>query len=247
MSPIESNLQHVRAGLDVANAALPGAARVPVTLVAVSKAKPEADIRAAFDAGQRDFGENYVQEAVAKIDASAPLRSLGMVWHFIGPLQSNKAKLVARNFDWMQTVDRLKIARALSEHRTGLLVLPALPALNVCIQVNVSGESSKSGVEPADAPALAREIVPLPGLKFRGLMTVIENTPDESARRAQFRMMKALFESMKRVWPEIDTLSMGMSDDYALAIAEGATMVRIGGAIFGARAKPGGDKLGAGA
>ena len=244
MSPIESNLQHVRAGLDAASAALPLAARAPVTLVAVSKAKPEADIRAAFDAGQRDFGENYVQEAVAKIDASAPLRTRGMVWHFIGPLQSNKAKLVARNFDWMQTIDRLKIARALSEHRAGL---PARAALNVCIQVNVSGESSKSGVAPADALNLAREIVPLPGLKFRGLMTVIENTPDQSARRAQFRMMKGLFESMKRVWPEIDTLSMGMSDDYALAIAEGATMVRIGGAVFGARAKPGDDKLGAGA
>lgn len=229
MSPIESNLQHVLAGIDAAIAGLPRERQRPVTLVAVSKSKPAEDIRDAFAAGQRAFGENYVQEAIAKIESMADLRSQGQLWHFIGPLQSNKAKLVARHFDWMHTVDRIKIAQALSQHRAGM------PALNVLLQVNISGESSKSGVAPAGVPALARQIVELPGLRFRGLMTIIENTPDTDAQRAQFRMMKALFDAVIKSGLQIDTLSMGMSHDYQVAIEEGATMVRVGSAIFGAR------------
>ena len=232
MSPIESNLQHVKAGLDAAIAGLPVAARRPVALLAVSKSKPAADVRAAFAAGQREFAENYAQEGLAKIEATAELRTQGLIWHFIGPLQSNKSKLVARHFDWMQTIDRPKIALALSEHRAGM------PPMNVCLQVNVSGESSKSGVAPVEALALAAQIAALPGLRFRGLMTLIENTPDESTRRAQFRMMRELFDSLIRAGHPIDTLSMGMSDDYRVAIEEGANMVRIGSAIFGARTPP---------
>ncbi len=232
MSPIESNLQHVKAGLDAAIAGLPVAARRPVVLLAVSKSKPAADVRAAFAAGQREFAENYAQEGLAKIEATAELRSQGLIWHFIGPLQSNKSKLVARHFDWMQTIDRPKIALALSEYRAGM------PPMNVCLQVNVSGESSKSGVAPVEALALAAQIAALPGLRFRGLMTLIENTPDESTRRAQFRMMRELFDSLIRAGHPIDTLSMGMSDDYRVAIEEGANMVRIGSAIFGARTPP---------
>ena len=229
MSPIESNLQHVRAGINAAIAGLPQARRKPVTLVAVSKAKPVGEIRAAFAAGQRAFGENYVQEALAKIEATTDLRQQGLSWHFIGPLQSNKAKLVAKHFDWMHAVDRLKIAEALSGYREGR------PPLNVCLQINVSGEPAKSGVTPADAPALATQIAGLPSLTLRGLMTVIENTPDETAQRAQFRIMHQLFETMNRSGLAVDTLSMGMSHDYLVAIEEGANMVRVGSAIFGVR------------
>lgn len=229
MSPIESNLQHVRACVDAAIARLPQARQRPVTLVAVSKAKAVVELREAFAAGQRAFGENYVQEAVTKIEAMADLRSQGLIWHFIGPLQSNKAKHVAQLFDWMHTIDRLKIAQSLSAHRHGL------PPLNVCLQINVSGEASKSGVAPAGALALAQQIAGLPALRFRGLMTIIENTPDETAQRTQFRMMRQLFDAMNLGGFAIDTLSMGMSHDYGVAIEEGATMVRVGSAIFGAR------------
>jgi pyridoxal phosphate enzyme (YggS family) len=157
------------------------------------------------------------------------LRSQGAIWHFIGPLQSNKARQVAQHFDWMHAIDRLKIAQALSGHRLGR------PPLNVCIQVNISGEASKSGAMPADALMLARQIALLPALKLRGLMAIIENTPMETAQRAQFRMMNELFDAVKRSGLAIDTLSMGMSHDYATAIHEGATMVRVGSAIFGGR------------
>ena len=230
MSPIESNLQHVKTGIDKAVLHLPAGQRKPVVLVAVSKTQPVAAIREAFAAGQCDFGENYAQEAIEKIEATADLRPHGLTWHFIGPLQSNKAKLVARHFDWMQTIDRLKIAQALSQHRAGMA------PLNVCLQINVSGEASKSGVSPADATPLAGQIAVLPALRFRGLMTIIENTTDATARRAQFRMMQGLFDTLNRAGLAIDTLSMGMSGDYCDAIAEGATMVRVGGAVFGARA-----------
>lgn len=229
MSPIESNLQHVRGSIDAAVAGLPAARRRPVTLVAVSKAKPESAIREAFVAGQRDFGENYVQEAVAKIEALSDLRSRGIVWHFIGPLQSNKVRWVARHFDWMHTLDRIKIAEALSAQRAGQ------PALNVCVQVNVSGEASKSGVAPAAALALAEQVSRLSALRLRGLMTIIENTPDESTQRMQFRMMAQLFDAARHRGLAIDTLSMGMSHDFRVAIEEGATMVRVGTAIFGER------------
>jgi len=229
MSTIESNLQHVRACIDATIAGMSQERRKPVALVAVSKAKSDAEIREAFAAGQRTFGENYVQEGVAKIEAMADLRPLGMTWHFIGPLQSNKARQVAQHFDWMHSIDRLKIARALSGFRLGR------PPLNVCLQINISGETSKSGMSASDALALARQIAALPALKLRGLMAIIENTPDEAAQRAQFRMMHQLFEEMNRAGLAIDTLSMGMSHDYRVAIEEGATMVRVGSAIFGVR------------
>jgi pyridoxal phosphate enzyme (YggS family) len=229
MSPIESNLQHVRATINASIAGFPERAQRLVTLVAVSKARTMEDIREAFHGGQRHFGENYVQEAISKIEPLADLRPRGLVWHFIGPLQSNKAKLVAGHFDWMHSVDRLKIAEVLSNHRQGM------SPLNVCLQVNVSGEASKSGVTPVAAPALAAQIALLPGLSLRGLMSIIEHTKDQTTQRTQFRMMRELFEAMNRDGYGFDTLSMGMSQDYDVAIAEGATMVRVGNAIFGAR------------
>jgi PLP dependent protein len=233
MSPIESNLQHIRARINGAIAGLPSASQKSVVLVAVSKTKSAHEVRTAFAAGQRDFGENYVQEATAKIAALGDLEARGIIWHFIGPLQSNKLKLVATNFDWVHGIDRLKVATALSRHRGELL--PVRTALNVCVQVNVSGEASKGGVRPEAAFALATQVGELPHLKLRGLMTIIENTADEATQRAQLRRMRTLFKSMQEQGLNIDTLSMGMSQDFAVAIAEGATMVRIGSAIFGAR------------
>jgi hypothetical protein len=229
MSPIESNLQHVRGAIDNAIAGLAEEAKRGVTLVAVSKTKPVDAIREAFAAGQRDFGENYVQEGVAKIGALADLRQQGITWHYLGPLQSNKARQVAMHFDWMHGVDRIKIAHALGSHRAGM------SPLNVCVQVNVSGESSKSGIPSNGAMALARQVGEIPGLKLRGLMTIIENSSDPDVQRSQFRMMRQLFGAARQQGLDIDTLSMGMSQDYPIAIEEGATMVRVGSAIFGAR------------
>ncbi len=229
MSPIESNLQHIRSQMNDAIAARPLASRTPVALIAVSKTRAANDVRDAFAAGQREFGENYLQEAATKIDALGDLSARGIVWHFIGPLQSNKLKMIAANFDWVHGIDRLKSAAALSRHRAGH------EALNVCIQVNVSAETSKSGVAPEAAPALAMQVSQLPNIKLRGLMTIIEHTVDETTQRAQFRNMRTLFESMQRDGMDVDTLSMGMSEDFVVAIAEGATMVRIGSAIFGTR------------
>lgn len=233
MSPIELKLQHVHTLINTVIGTLPPAARKPVTLVAVSKTKTADDVRAAFAAGQREFGENYVQEAIKKIDALADLREDGIIWHFIGPLQSNKLKLVATHFDWVQGVDRLKVAAALSRHRSELKPIPA--PLNVCVQVNVSGEASKGGVAPAETRALAKQVAGMPHLKLRGLMTIIEDTVEETTQRAQFQKMRTLFEEMRNEGLAVDTLSMGMSQDFSIAIAEGATMVRIGSAIFGAR------------
>ena len=229
MSPIESNLQQIRTRINDAIAALPPLRQTPVALVAVSKTKSANDVRAAFLAGQRSFGENYVQEAVEKIAALSDLRALGIIWHCIGPLQSNKLKLVATHFDWVHGIDRLKTAAALSRHRSGLGVI------NVCVQVNVSGEASKGGVVPADALALAAQVALLSDIKLRGLMTIIEDTADEAAQRAQFHKLRTLFDSMKTGGMDVDTLSMGMSQDFPIAISEGATMVRVGSAIFGAR------------
>ena len=191
MSPIESNLQHVKAEIAAAIAGLPGDRRKTVTLVAVSKAKHAEAIRAAFTAGQRIFGENYVQEGARKIAELADLKARGIEWHFIGPLQSNKAGLLAGHFDWMHSLDRLKIAEALSRIRVGA-------PLNVCLQVNVSGEPSKGGVPPEQAQSLARQVMMLPGIRLRGLMAVIENTPDELKQRTQFRAMHLLFEELNR-------------------------------------------------
>ena len=229
MSPIESNLQHIRSQMNDAIAARPLASRTPVTLIAVSKTRTANDVRDAFTAGQRAFGENYLQEAATKIDALGDLSARGIVWHFIGPLQSNKLKMIAANFDWVHGIDRLKSAAALSRHRAGH------EALNVCIQVNVSAETSKSGVAPEAALPLAMQVSQLPNIKLRGLMTIIEHTVDETTQRAQFRNMRTLFESLQRGGIDVDTLSMGMSEDFVVAIAEGATMVRIGSAIFGTR------------
>ncbi|WP_262054575.1 YggS family pyridoxal phosphate-dependent enzyme, partial [Burkholderia thailandensis] len=185
--------------------------------------------RAAYAAGQRAFGENYVQESIDKIDSLADLRA-ELEWHFIGPLQSNKTRPVAERFDWVHTIDRLKIAQRLAEQR------PAhLPPLNVCVQVNISGEASKSGVAPSDAAELARAIAALPALRLRGLMAIPEPAADPEAKRAPHRALHALFEQLRADGLALDTLSMGMSDDLEAAVAEGATIVRIGTAIFGAR------------
>jgi pyridoxal phosphate enzyme (YggS family) len=200
-----------------------------VVLLAVSKTFPAADVRAAFEAGQRAFGENYVQEAVAKIAGLADLRS-EIEWHFIGPLQSNKTKAVAENFDWVHSVDRLKIAERLNEQRPD-----GMPSLNVCLQINVSGEESKSGVAPDDALTLARQITALPKLRLRGLMAIPEPAGTLDEQRAPHRRLRELMDTLRADGLELDTLSMGMSADLEAAILEGATMVRIGTAIFGAR------------
>ena len=228
MSHIVHNLAAVHAR--IAEAAR-GAGRAPdsIRLLAVSKTFPAEDVRTAFAAGQRAFGENYVQESLAKIEALADLRS-ALEWHFIGPLQSNKTRPVAEHFDWVHSVDRLKIAQRLSEQRPD-----ALPPLNVCLQINVSGEASKSGVAPAEAPALARAIAALPRLRLRGLMSIPEPADELEAQRPPHRMLRTLFETLVADGVELDTLSMGMSSDLEAAVLEGATIVRIGTAIFGKR------------
>jgi len=193
-----------------------------VTLLAVSKGQPLERIKAAAAAGQKAFGENYVQEAVEKMEALPPLE-----WHLIGPLQSNKTRLAAERFDWVQTVASEKIARRLSEQRPA-----SLAPLNVLIQVNVSGEASKSGIEPVDARALAQVVSNLPRLRLRGLMAI----PEPGADRSRYAVVRQVFEELKAEFG-LDTLSMGMSDDLDIALAEGATMVRIGTAIFGPRSR----------
>ena len=200
-----------------------------VTLLAVSKTCPADAVRAAAAAGQRAFGENYVQEALAKIEALADLRA-GISWHLIGPLQSNKTRVVAEAFDWVHSVDRLKIAERLSAQRD-----VHLPPLAVCIQVNVSGEASKSGVAPDELPALAHAVAALPRLRLRGLMAIPEPTSDVALQRARFAALRALRDRLNAEGLALDTLSMGMSDDLEAAIAEGSTMVRVGTAIFGSR------------
>jgi PLP dependent protein len=221
MRSIDDNLQAVRERIARAATA---AGRDPagVTLLAVSKTHPAALIEEARVAGQRAFGENYVQEALEKMDA---LAARGIEWHLVGPLQSNKTKLVAARFDWVHGVESGKIARRLSEQRPG-----AMAPLNVLIQVNVSGEASKSGVAPEAVPALAAAVVALPRLRLRGLMAI----PEPGAAPARYRELKALYERLKDEFA-FDTLSVGMSDDLELAVAEGATLVRVGTAIFGAR------------
>jgi len=204
-----------------------------VRLLAVTKTQPAAVVRAAAEAGQRAFGENYVQEALAKIEALADWRDR-LEWHLIGPLQSNKTRPVAEAFDWVQSVDRLKIAERLSEQRP-----PRLPPLQVCLQVNISGEASKSGVLPADVPALARAVAALPRLTLRGLMAIPEPAEDPAAQRAPHRALRELLDALNAEGLGLDTLSMGMSADLEAAVAEGATLVRVGTALFGARTRPG--------
>jgi hypothetical protein len=202
-----------------------------VSLLAVSKTFGPDSVREAHAAGQMAFGENYVQEALAKIEALADLRAQ-LQWHFIGPLQSNKTRPVAEVFDWVHSVDRLKIAERLAAQRPA-----GLPALNVCLQVNVSGEASKGGVAPAELPALAAAVAALaPGqLRLRGLMSIPEPTDDAGQQRAAHRRLRELLEALRQQGLVLDTLSMGMSADLEAAIAEGSTIVRIGTAIFGAR------------
>ena len=230
MSLISYNLQAVQTR--IAAAAL-AALRAPqtVTLLAVSKTfGPEAVIEAA-DAGQQAFGENYLQEALDKMATVRALRpALALEWHFIGPIQSNKTRLIAEHFDGVHSVDREKIAQRLSEQR------PAhLPPLNICLQVNISGEETKSGVRPEDAVVLGRNVAALPRLKLRGLMAIPEPLADTEKQREPFRQLRLLQESMQENGLVLDTLSMGMSADMDAAIAEGATIVRVGTAIFGQR------------
>lgn len=198
-----------------------------VRLIAVSKTKPASQILAAIDAGQRDFGENYLDEAVPKIEE---LAENSCRWHFIGNIQSNKTRHVAAFFDWAHCVDREKIALRLSRQRPD-----HLRALNVCIQVNIDNEVNKSGVFDAEALALADQISQLPNIRLRGLMAIPSPGSDFEAQRKPFARMRRLFEQLRKTHPSMDTLSMGMSADLRAAIAEGATMVRIGTAIFGAR------------
>ena len=221
MRSIHDNLQAVRQRIARAAQAA-GRDAAGVTLLAVSKTHPAALVEQALAAGQRAFGENYVQEALEKMDAIR-----GAEWHLIGPLQSNKTRMVAERFDWVQSVVSEKIARRLSGQRSG-----NLPPLNVLIQVNVSGEGSKSGVAPSEVAGLALSISKMPRLKLRGLMAI----PEPGAELSRYRELKSLYEGLKGRF-QFDTLSVGMSDDLELAVAEGATMVRIGTAIFGAREK----------
>lgn len=201
-----------------------------VTLLAVSKTFGAEAVREAHAAGQRAFGENYVQEALAKIEALADLRP-DLEWHLIGPLQSNKTREVAAAFDWVHTVDRLKIAQRLSDQRP-----QHLPPLQVCVQVNVSGEASKAGVAPTAAAELARAIAALPRLRLRGLMSIPEPVEGVAAQRAPHRRLRELFAALRAEGLALDTLSMGMSADLEAAVSEGSTMLRIGSALFGVRA-----------
>jgi pyridoxal phosphate enzyme (YggS family) len=225
-SSIADNITRIRVQIQ---AACQAAGRAPdsVQLLAVSKTWGTDAVRQAHAAGQTAFGENYIQEAVDKINA---LRDLPLQWHCIGPIQSNKTRLVAEHFDWVHSVDRLKIAQRLSEQRP-----PELPPLQVCIQVIVDVGETKSGVSPQELPALAQAVAALPRLQLRGLMTIPEPAETDAQMRAVHRQAKDLFEQLRAQGLPLDTLSMGMSADMAAAIAEGSTMVRVGTAIFGQR------------
>ncbi|MES3022290.1 MAG: YggS family pyridoxal phosphate-dependent enzyme [Pseudomonadota bacterium] len=230
MSTIAHNLQAVDASI-VAAANAAHRPRAAISLLAVSKTFPPAAVIEAVGAGQRAFGENYLQEALDKIAAlAAALPGVPLEWHFIGPIQSNKTRPIAAGFDWVHTVERLKIAERLSEQRPA-----GLAPINVCLQVNISGEASKSGVAPDALPALARAVALLPNLRLRGLMAIPEPETDPARQRAAFAAVRRLYEQLRADGFALDTLSMGMSGDLGAAIAEGATMVRIGSAIFGAR------------
>jgi len=226
MSAIADNLQAVHARISNAAAAV-GRSPESVRLLAVSKTWPLACVLDAAEAGQRAFGENYVQEGIEKI---AAVSGRNLEWHFIGPLQSNKTKPVAEHFDWVHSIDRLKIAERLSAQRPAYLA-----PLQVCVQINVSGEASKSGCAPDEALALCRAVAALPGLQLRGLMAIPEPTDDLQAQRIPFRKLRELREQICAAGLPLDTLSMGMSHDLEAAVAEGATIVRIGTAIFGER------------
>jgi pyridoxal phosphate enzyme (YggS family) len=226
MDTVEKRLQAVKFRIQEAARAC-GRDPREIVLVAVSKTFPPDVMRAAYAAGQRDFGESYAQEAIAKMEA---LADLDLRWHFIGPLQSNKTRPVAERFDWVHSVDRSKVAERLSAQRP-----EGLPPLQVCVQVNVSGEATKSGVMPGEAKALAHEVAALPRLALRGLMTLPEPTEDTAVQRRRFAALAALLAELRDEGLAVDTLSMGMSDDLESAIACGSTLARVGTAIFGAR------------
>jgi hypothetical protein len=227
MTSIEHNLQQVRERIAAA-AARCGRAPEEITLLAVSKTKPASAVAEAIAAGQQAFGENYVQEGVEKVAELAAHPDLK--WHFIGPLQSNKSRLVAENFAWCHTVDRQRIAQRLNDQRPA-----SLPPLNVLIQVNISDENSKSGIMLEALPELAQQIAALPQLRLRGLMAIPAPESDYARQLAVCQQMAAAFHALKQDYPDVDTLSLGMSDDMDAAIAAGSTMVRIGTAVFGAR------------
>ncbi|MBN0988404.1 YggS family pyridoxal phosphate-dependent enzyme [Amphritea pacifica] len=228
MTQITDRLKNVHCQIDAAAIA---AQRQPqaIKLLAVSKTRPAEELRQAWACGQQAFGENYLQEALDKIEA---LQDLDIIWHFIGPIQSNKTRAIAENFSWVHSVDRFKIAQRLSDQRPG-----NLPPLNICLQVNISGESSKSGVLPADLPALAAAVATLSNIRLRGLMAIPASSDDPEQQRKPFAQMNHLLQSLQRQLPDqpLDTLSMGMSGDMEAAILEGATIVRIGTALFGPR------------
>lgn len=226
MTAIDYNLQAVRRAIELAARAADRPVR-DIVLLAVSKTFAAEDVRQAYAAGQQVFGESYLQEALDKI---AALRDLAIEWHFIGPIQSNKTRAIAENFSWVHSVDRLKIAERLSAQRP-----ESMPPLNVCIQVNVSGEDSKSGVAPDATLQLARQITALPRLRLRGLMAIPAPAYELDAQRKPFAQLRELQQQLNAQGLMLDTLSMGMSQDMQAAILEGATMVRIGSAIFGGR------------
>ncbi|MBI3431257.1 MAG: YggS family pyridoxal phosphate-dependent enzyme [Hydrogenophilales bacterium] len=227
-SPAGARLRAVQARLAQA-AAEAGRNAAHIGLLAVSKTFDTAAVRGLAACGQREFGENYLQEA---LDKQAALRDLPLVWHFIGPIQSNKTRAIAENFSWVHSVDRLKIAERLSAQRPA-----GLPSLQVCIEVNVSGEASKGGVAPAELPALAEAVAKLPKLRLRGLMAIPAPTSEVAAQRAAFRRVRELFDELRTRGQALDTLSMGMSGDLEAAILEGATIVRVGTALFGERTR----------
>ncbi|MHB1233207.1 MAG: YggS family pyridoxal phosphate-dependent enzyme [Burkholderiales bacterium] len=228
MTTISNALQAAQARISRASAQC-GRDPESILLLAVSKTVHPDLIRAAYNCGQRAFGESYVQESLEKI---AALRDLDIEWHFIGPLQSNKTKWIAESFAWVHGVERAKIAQRLSGQRPA-----GLPPLNLCLQVNVSGEASKSGVAPAEVAELAQAVAALPKIKLRGLMTIPEPTDNPAKQRASFRVLRDLRDRLVAQGYALDTLSMGMSGDLEAAIAEGATIVRLGSAIFGERKK----------
>ncbi|NCF25852.1 MAG: YggS family pyridoxal phosphate-dependent enzyme [Gammaproteobacteria bacterium] len=226
MSSIAQSLEKIRNRVTVLERRYersPGAVRV----LAVSKTKPPEAVRAAAEIGQREFGENHVQDALTKLDA---LADMDLVWHFIGPIQSNKTRVVAARFHWVHSIDRAKIARRLNEQRPD-----GLPPLEVCIQVNLSGETSKSGVEPQQVEELAQVVSELPRLRLRGLMTLPQPCDELDDQRRPFAALRGLLETLNAGGLALDTLSMGMTNDMEAAIAEGATIIRIGTAIFGPR------------
>ena len=225
MTSISNSLQAILSSIESAKKL--AQADQSVQLLAVSKAQAAAAIREAYAAGQRQFGENYLQEA---LDKQAQLSDLAILWHFIGPIQSNKTQSIAQHFDWVHSVDRLKIAQRLNDARVNIS-----SPLQVCVQINISNEASKSGVLVADLQATVAAIAKLPHLQLRGLMAIPAPSQDLSVQRQQFKQVRQCYDNLLALGYQLDTLSIGMSDDYAAAIEQGATIVRIGSALFGAR------------